>query len=229
MDRTIPDNSWRQIKQSGRRSRHQTFKHTEMTQHKIGNQNDCPIFRGQKVDPFSPFCLIPLPYPIGLSSYESPCFRRRNERERDRVRCVNDSYIRLKEHLPIENKDKRLSKVETLRCAINYIKYLQSLLQNYEAGKIEEIRFDIENAVETDGGIKFNHLCDKNISKMWGLDHEACKYSSDAGENAGFRDEPECKVSASNYYSENPFAETGSDDDLLHYTSDLSDESLDMF
>ena len=83
-----------------------------------------------KLDPFSPFCMIPLPAPFGSSLYDPTCIRRRNERERERVRCVNDGYIRLKEHLPIKNKDKRISKVETLRGAIRYIKYLQTILDD---------------------------------------------------------------------------------------------------
>lgn len=81
-----------------------------------------------KVDPFSPYCMIPLPAPFGSGLFDPTCIRRRNERERERVRCVNEGYIRLKEHLPIENKDKRISKVETLRGAIKYIKHLQKLL-----------------------------------------------------------------------------------------------------
>ncbi|ELT88014.1 hypothetical protein CAPTEDRAFT_80670, partial [Capitella teleta] len=58
-----------------------------------------------------------------------PAFiRKRNERERDRVRCVNEGYTRLRQHLPFERKDKRVSKVETLRAAIRYIHHLQSVL-----------------------------------------------------------------------------------------------------
>ncbi|XP_069013067.1 achaete-scute homolog 4-like [Embiotoca jacksoni] len=76
-----------------------------------------------------------LPYfpfhgPIGVCDYSfEPAFiRKRNERERHRVRCVNEGYARLREHLPQEFEDKRLSKVETLRAAIDYIKHLQGLL-----------------------------------------------------------------------------------------------------
>uniref|UniRef100_A0A8C6V4B8 BHLH domain-containing protein n=1 Tax=Neogobius melanostomus TaxID=47308 RepID=A0A8C6V4B8_9GOBI len=66
----------------------------------------------------------------GPISVFSPAFiRKRNERERHRVRCVNEGYARLQEHLPFENENKRLSKVETLRAAIGYIKHLQSLLE----------------------------------------------------------------------------------------------------
>lgn len=61
-------------------------------------------------------------------SFESAFIRKRNERERHRVRCVNEGYARLREHLPQELEEKRLSKVETLRAAIHYIKHLQSLL-----------------------------------------------------------------------------------------------------
>ncbi|NWR47525.1 ASCL4 protein, partial [Regulus satrapa] len=73
---------------------------------------------------------IPFPGCVGIYDYSfEPAFiRKRNERERQRVRCVNEGYTRLREHLPKEFADKRLSKVETLRAAISYIKHLQSLL-----------------------------------------------------------------------------------------------------
>ncbi|KFV01339.1 Achaete-scute 3, partial [Tauraco erythrolophus] len=58
-----------------------------------------------------------------------PAFiRKRNERERQRVKCVNEGYAKLRHHLPKEYLEKRLSKVETLRAAIKYISYLQSIL-----------------------------------------------------------------------------------------------------
>ncbi|XP_067849613.1 achaete-scute homolog 5-like [Heptranchias perlo] len=62
-------------------------------------------------------------------SYEPAFIRKRNERERQRVKCVNEGYARLRQHLPREFSEKRLSKVETLRAAIKYIKELQSLLR----------------------------------------------------------------------------------------------------
>ncbi|KAK6482799.1 achaete-scute-like protein 4-like [Huso huso] len=67
-------------------------------------------------------------------SFEPAFIRKRNERERQRVRCVNEGYSRLREHLPQELEDKRLSKVETLRAAINYIKRLQGLLDLHASG-----------------------------------------------------------------------------------------------
>lgn len=77
--------------------------------------------------PFS----FPVPYPnYRRCDYScGPSFiRKRNERERQRVKCVNEGYAQLRHHLPEEYLEKRLSKVETLRAAIKYIHYLQSLL-----------------------------------------------------------------------------------------------------
>ncbi|KAG7268780.1 hypothetical protein CRUP_034264 [Coryphaenoides rupestris] len=63
--------------------------------------------------------------------FEPAFIRKRNERERQRVRCVNAGYARLRDHLPAQRfeEKKRLSKVETLRAAIDYIHHLQALLE----------------------------------------------------------------------------------------------------
>ncbi|GIY56380.1 achaete-scute homolog 1a [Caerostris darwini] len=53
---------------------------------------------------------------------------RRNERERKRVRLVNHGFATLRQYLPQGNSRKKLSKMETLRSAIDYIKQLQYLL-----------------------------------------------------------------------------------------------------
>ncbi|XP_063174011.1 achaete-scute homolog 3 [Candoia aspera] len=84
-------------------------------------------------------CGFPFQVPCGNFSrceYScSPAFiRKRNERERQRVKCVNEGYAKLRHHLPTEYLEKRLSKVETLRAAIKYIKYLQSLLYDDSEG-----------------------------------------------------------------------------------------------
>lgn len=61
--------------------------------------------------------------------FEPAFIQKRNERERQRVKCVNQGYAKLRDHLPGRTGDKRLSKVETLRAAIRYIKYLQNLVE----------------------------------------------------------------------------------------------------
>ena len=106
----------------------------------IGNDNDNDGYDDdeyeEKEDPFSPKCRIPLPnlYGGGNHNYfDSTTFiKRRNERERTRVRNVNDGFERLRNHLPLlpDQRDKRLSKVETLRLAISYIKHLENLLES---------------------------------------------------------------------------------------------------
>ncbi|XP_051028725.1 achaete-scute homolog 4 [Acomys russatus] len=69
---------------------------------------------------------------LPLGGVGEPAFlRQRNERERQRVRCVNEGYARLRQHLPRELAGQRLSKVETLRAAIRYIKHLQELLERH--------------------------------------------------------------------------------------------------
>ncbi|KAI4563413.1 hypothetical protein MJT46_011022 [Ovis ammon polii x Ovis aries] len=72
----------------------------------------------------------PFPGALGACDYPfEPAFiQKRNERERQRVRCVNEGYARLRGHLPGALAEKRLSKVETLRAAIRYIRHLQELL-----------------------------------------------------------------------------------------------------
>ncbi|XP_062057968.1 achaete-scute homolog 4 [Lepus europaeus] len=76
----------------------------------------------------------PSPPPPLDCALEPAFLRKRNERERLRVRCVNEGYARLRDHLPRELADRRLSKVETLRAAIGYIKHLQEQLARHASG-----------------------------------------------------------------------------------------------
>lgn len=62
-------------------------------------------------------------------SKESVIAKRRNERERRRVQLVNDGFTELRKHVPTDSENRKLSKVKTLRSAIEYIKQLQSLLE----------------------------------------------------------------------------------------------------
>lgn len=82
------------------------------------------------------FPYVPFPGAFGVYEYPfEPAFiQKRNERERQRVKCVNEGYARLRGHLPGALAEKRLSKVETLRAAIRYIKYLQELLSSAPDG-----------------------------------------------------------------------------------------------
>ncbi|XP_060079804.1 achaete-scute homolog 2-like [Ylistrum balloti] len=54
---------------------------------------------------------------------------RRNARERRRVKMINLGYETLRDHVPAGIENKKLSKVDTLRSAVDYIKQLQHLLE----------------------------------------------------------------------------------------------------
>lgn len=57
---------------------------------------------------------------------------RRNERERNRVKTINSTFAKLRQHLPCSAKNKKLSKVQILRSAIQYINQLQHILDAQE-------------------------------------------------------------------------------------------------
>ncbi|GFU07985.1 hypothetical protein NPIL_595761 [Nephila pilipes] len=72
---------------------------------------------------------------------------RRNARERKRVRLVNLGFSTLRERVPPGAKNKKLSKVETLRAAIDYIGQLQRMLgmpeqQAYDDSQLETLLAD---------------------------------------------------------------------------------------
>ncbi|RUS76736.1 hypothetical protein EGW08_015492 [Elysia chlorotica] len=83
----------------------------------------------------SPPCRRRLDFNEGTSvlelSLEAPvAVAKRNERERNRVKLINMTFQKLRQHLPLmgvgsKGKSRKLSKVQTLRSAIDYIRELQ--------------------------------------------------------------------------------------------------------
>lgn len=57
---------------------------------------------------------------------------KRNARERKRVQAVNSAFFKLRKHVPHEARHSRLSKVKTLRSAIEYIQHLQKLIEKHD-------------------------------------------------------------------------------------------------
>lgn len=51
-----------------------------------------------------------------------------NQRERDRTHSVNSAFLQLRNLIPTEPLDRKLSKIETLRLAGSYINHLHSIL-----------------------------------------------------------------------------------------------------
>ena len=58
---------------------------------------------------------------------------RRNERERNRVKQVNQGFARLRDHVPKRGRGRKMSKVDILRSAADYIQNLQSMLDESDA------------------------------------------------------------------------------------------------
>ncbi len=76
---------------------------------------------------------------------QTPSVIRRNERERNRVKLVNLGFATLKEHIPSGRDNRKMSKVETLKAAVEYIKYLQEALDRTNAD------CDVKNALTQQG------------------------------------------------------------------------------
>lgn len=78
---------------------------------------------------------------------------RRNERERKRVKNINQTLDVLKDHLPIEfqtpkSKSKELSKVEILRGAIEYINSLEDILQQANTDSVSDFTSEFSAIVQ---------------------------------------------------------------------------------
>lgn len=75
-----------------------------------------------------------LGYPASFPNRHVNSVARRNERERNRVRLVNHGFALLRQHVPtIAGKAKKLSKVDTLRAAVEYIQQLKDVLEESDA------------------------------------------------------------------------------------------------
>lgn len=115
-------------------------------------KENSPINCKRKLD-FTQACQPEL---YGLKPGQQITVARRNERERNRVKLINMTFATLRDHLPYEpdtSKNKKMSKVDTLKAAINYIKYLQELVDNHDAVNavltdacaIDAMQFDIRS------------------------------------------------------------------------------------
>lgn len=83
---------------------------------------------------------------INFSPYSAPqpaSVARRNARERNRVKQVNNGFATLRQHIPSSvaasivgsgrGASKKLSKVDTLKLAVEYIRNLQQLLDDHDS------------------------------------------------------------------------------------------------
>lgn len=70
------------------------------------------------------------PPPVSIS--------RRNARERNRVKQVNNGFAALRQHIPSVAKAKKISKVDTLKQAVEYIQNLQQLLTENDKALVQD-------------------------------------------------------------------------------------------
>lgn len=84
--------------------------------------------------------------PYGTPPQQPASVARRNARERNRVKQVNNGFATLRQHIPASiaaafapqgnnsgrGASKKLSKVETLRLAVEYIRSLQQMIDDHE-------------------------------------------------------------------------------------------------
>ncbi|XP_017048123.1 achaete-scute complex protein T4 [Drosophila ficusphila] len=96
----------------------------------------------------------PAPYNVD----QSQSVQRRNARERNRVKQVNNSFARLRQHIPQSiisdltkgggrGPHKKISKVDTLRIAVEYIRRLQDLVDDLNGGTGGSSSSNTSNAV----------------------------------------------------------------------------------
>lgn len=72
-----------------------------------------------------------------------------NVREQQRTQSLNSAFEQLRQIVPSLPSDK-LSKIQTLKLAANYIQFLNSILDN----NLQQIQFKPELSVKTKRGVK---------------------------------------------------------------------------
>ncbi|XP_068628000.1 achaete-scute complex protein T5-like [Battus philenor] len=113
----------------------------------------------ENVDPYMKYS-----YKIPCGGVQSASIARRNARERNRVKQVNDGFNALRRRLPAavvaalsggarRGSGKKLSKVDTLRMVVEYIKYLQRLIDESDAaiGIVDKTKTAVHMTYEDEG------------------------------------------------------------------------------
>ncbi|KAK7107329.1 hypothetical protein V1264_015272 [Littorina saxatilis] len=69
---------------------------------------------------------------LGFPEAKPVSVSRRNARERNRVKLVNSGFEVLREHVPNGKKNRKMSKVDTLRSAVEYIRQMQEMIDEHD-------------------------------------------------------------------------------------------------
>nr|KAG5686225.1 hypothetical protein BaRGS_013908 [Batillaria attramentaria] len=120
---------------------HQQSQHHDLNQHQLQDVNMNEVVQVREVSQDM----------AALGRVPAVAVARRNERERNRVKLINMTFHTLREHLPQSlhksgtAKNKKMSKVETLRAAIDYIRQLHTLIKDRQAAGALAGSEDTEN------------------------------------------------------------------------------------
>ena len=98
--------------------------HLEMTPQFHISSNPSEIFQTASLFPLKP-----------RSHNVKDSMAKRNERERNRVKMVNLAFDKLRQRIPWAEANPKMSKVDTLRAALEYIKSMQDLISECDAQK----------------------------------------------------------------------------------------------
>ncbi|XP_029155613.1 achaete-scute complex protein T3-like [Nylanderia fulva] len=122
--------------------------------------------------------------PYGTVPHQPASVARRNARERNRVKQVNNGFATLRQHIPqtvaqalgsstagthggSRAGSKKLSKVETLRMAVEYIKSLQRLLDEHNGGSessgASPISSTSSNSPDSENGMDSGHTAELRL------------------------------------------------------------------
>lgn len=91
---------------------------------------------------------------------------RRNARERNRVKQVNNGFAQLRQHIPSavsaalaggRGASRKLSKVDTLRLAVEYIRSLKRLLEENDDGCSEQATLGMSSGPQTPPSSETSH------------------------------------------------------------------------
>jgi achaete-scute complex protein len=85
-----------------------------------------------------------------------PKVARRNARERNRVKQVNTGFDVLRSHIPTAAKHKKMSKVDTLRHAVEYIRNLKKMLKEQDLTSGIKTEIDIDRDYDAEDDFEFD-------------------------------------------------------------------------
>ncbi|XP_053692565.1 zinc finger protein ZFP2-like [Sabethes cyaneus] len=118
--------------------------------------NGFPIFRSNPLDytPPSPSSSSSSPSATKASNktarnrrHHTNIIERRNQRERVRVRLVNEAFTRLRQMVPAtRSSSKRVSKVKTLKRAVDYIGELRRRLATFESFLLTDVGIGLKSS-----------------------------------------------------------------------------------